>query len=236
LNTVASFEAAVEAGVDMIELDVLWLEDGDPRRVPDAERSPLVVAHDWHAAAAGPRLTLAEALDAFTRPPLNRVEIDCDVKLPGREAELVVALRDRGLVERAMVSTMERSTLEEVARLEPGLRRGWTFPKVKRDWTRMRWAAPAVLGALAFIRLRLPRIARNTIPALGVEAMWVYHPLITPRLARAVHGTGAELIAWTVDEPCRMQDLATMGVDGICSNYPSLFEEAEILRLRDQQS
>jgi glycerophosphoryl diester phosphodiesterase len=209
----------------MVELDVLWLEDGHPR-LPEAERSPLVVAHDWHAAAAGPRLTLTEALDAFTRPPLDRVEIDCDVKLPGREAELVEALRERGLLERAMVSTMERSTLERVGRLEPGLRRGWTFPKVTRDWTRMRWAGPAVVGALAFIRLRLPRIARDTIPVLGVESMWVYHPLVTPRLVAAVHAAGAELMAWTVDEPGRIEALAQMGVDGICSNFPRLLQNS----------
>jgi glycerophosphoryl diester phosphodiesterase len=197
----------------MVELDVLRLADG-----------PLVVAHDWHAAAAGPRLTLGEALDAFTRPPLDTVQIDCDVKLPGREDELVAALRERGLIERAMVSTMERSTLVEIARLEPTLRRGWTFPKVTRDWTRMRWATPAVLGALGLMRVRLPRIARQTLPRLGVETMWVYHPLITRRLAEAVHGAGVELIAWTVDEACRMEDLAQVGVDGICSNFPELLQ------------
>ncbi|HEX7196206.1 MAG TPA: glycerophosphodiester phosphodiesterase family protein, partial [Candidatus Limnocylindria bacterium] len=41
-NTVASFEAAVEAGVDTIEFDVLWTEDGHPR-LPAGERTPLVV-------------------------------------------------------------------------------------------------------------------------------------------------------------------------------------------------
>ena len=75
----------------MIELDVLWLPDGHPK-APAAERSPLVVAHDWHDARRREPLTLTEALDAFTRPPLDRVEIDCDVKLPGREEELAAAL------------------------------------------------------------------------------------------------------------------------------------------------
>ena len=107
-NTIASFERAVDVGVDMIEFDVLRLRDGSPE-LPPEQRSPLVVAHDWEDAAARPRLTLETALDAFTRPPLDRVEIDCDLKLPGREDELVHALQQRGLVERAMVSTMRRS-------------------------------------------------------------------------------------------------------------------------------
>ncbi len=37
-NTIASFEKAVEVGVDLIEFDVLWLEDGNPRLAP-ARRS-----------------------------------------------------------------------------------------------------------------------------------------------------------------------------------------------------
>src|SRR5688572_9539106 len=78
-NTLASFEAAVKAGVDMIELDVLWRRDGHPK-LPASERTPLVVAHDWQDAERRRPLTLDEALEAFTRPPLDRVELDCDLK------------------------------------------------------------------------------------------------------------------------------------------------------------
>ncbi|HMB52666.1 MAG TPA: glycerophosphodiester phosphodiesterase family protein, partial [Thermoanaerobaculia bacterium] len=46
-NTLASFEAAVEVGVDVVEIDVLWTRDGHPR-IPAEERTPLVIAHDWH--------------------------------------------------------------------------------------------------------------------------------------------------------------------------------------------
>ncbi len=78
------------------------------------------------------------------------------MKLPGREDELAEALRERGLVERSMVSTMELSTLEHLRRLEPDLRRGWTYPKVTRDWTARRWAVPLVLAGLLVMRRRRP--------------------------------------------------------------------------------
>lgn len=221
-NTQASFEAAVEAGVDVIEIDVLWTRDGHPR-IPAKERTPLWVAHDWHDAERRRPLTLEEALNAFLEPPLDRVEIDLDIKLPGREEEIVEAVRERGLLARAMISTMELSTLARVGELEPGLRRGWTYPKVTKDWASKRWAKAPMLGALAWMRQRLPGLAARELPKLRVEAMWVYHPLVSPRLARITALAEVELIAWTVDDLRRMDKLAAAGVNGICSNDPRLF-------------
>ena len=219
-NTVESFRAAVEAGVDTIEFDVLWLPDS---HLPPEERHPLVVAHDWHDAESRTPLKLTEALDAFLEPPLDKVEIDLDIKLAGREEEFVEALRERDLVERAMISTMELYTLGRVLDLEPRLRRGWTYPKVTKDWTSKRWAKPGVAAALVGGRHRLPGLAAEKLPKFGVEAMWVYHPLVSPRLARICRLAKVELIAWTVDDPERMRRLVEMGVDGICSNDPRLF-------------
>jgi glycerophosphoryl diester phosphodiesterase len=224
-NTLASFERAVEIGVDVIEFDVLWLPDS---HLPPEERAPLVVAHDWEDAAGRTPLSLTEALDAFLEPPLDRVQIDLDVKLPGREEEMVDALRERGLIERSMISTMELYTLGRVLQLEPALRRGWTYPKVTRDWNSRRWAKGPVLAALVAMRHRLPGLAAQRLPQMGVEAMWVYHPLVTPRLARICRLAGVDLIAWTVDEEARLRKLAEIGVTGLCSNDPRLLDAAGI--------
>jgi glycerophosphoryl diester phosphodiesterase len=183
----------------------------------------LVVAHDWHDAGRRRPLTLEAALDAFAQSPLDGVEIDLDIKLPGREEEIVTAIRDRGLLERAMISTMELSTLARVHELEPELRRGWTYPKVTKDWGSKRWAKAPMLTALVWLRQRLPGLAARELPRLGVEAMWVYHPLISTRLARITKLAGVELIAWTVDDLPRMNKLVAAGVNGICSNDPRLF-------------
>jgi glycerophosphoryl diester phosphodiesterase len=220
-NTPASFRAAVEAGVDTIEFDVLWLPDAD---LPPAQRAPLVVAHDWHDAASRTPLRLTEALDAFLEPPLDQVEIDLDIKLPGREEEFVEALRERGLIDRAMISTMEMHTLKRVLELEPNLRRGWTYPKTSRDWTKRPWAKPALKLALQGMRLQLPGIAAEKLPQFGVFAMWVYHPLITAKLARICKLANVELIAWTVDDLPRMEKLVEIGVDGLVSNDPRLYQ------------
>jgi Glycerophosphoryl diester phosphodiesterase len=219
-NTLESFAAAVEAGVDTIELDVLWLPDS---HLPVEERAPLVVAHDWADAERRTPLALTEALDAFLAPPLDRVEIDLDIKLPGREEEIVAALRERSLIGRAMISTMELHTLGRILRLEPNLRRGWTYPKVTKDWTSKPWAKLPMRAALVAMRQRLPGLAAEKLPKFGVAAMWVYHPLISPRLARICKLAEVELIAWTVDDLAKMRKLADAGVGGLCSNDPRLF-------------
>ena len=83
-----------------------------------------------------------------------------------------------------MVSTMEMYTLGRILELEPELRRGWTYPKVTKDWTSKRWAKAPMLAALVAMRHRLPGLAAEKLPKFGVEAMWVYHPLVSARLAR----------------------------------------------------
>jgi glycerophosphoryl diester phosphodiesterase len=224
-NTLESFRAAADAGVDTIELDVLWLRDA---HLPMEQRAPLMVAHDWEVQASGPPLPLTEALDAFLEPPLDQVEIDLDIKLPGREEEFVEALRERDLIDRAMISTQEMHTLKRVLELEPKLRRGWTYPKVHRDWTRRPWAKPALRLALYGMRLQLPGLAAEKLPKFDVFAMWVYHPLVSPKLAGICKRAGVELIAWTVDDEPRMRKLVEMGVDGLVSNDPRLFTRLDL--------
>jgi glycerophosphoryl diester phosphodiesterase len=215
-NTIESFIAAVEHGVDMIELDVLKGREGR-----------LVVAHDSQDALRRRPLDLVDALDAFNEKPLDEVEIDCDLKLPGREAELAGALAGHDLLERAMVSTMEIESLMKLRQLEPDLRLGWTYPRTRRDWTRYRLASPALATAIRAIRRRFPSTLTTQGPTLGVDAVWAYHQIVTPRLVEAAEQVGIELIAWTVDDVPRMRELLAMGVHGICSNDPRLFAQAE---------
>jgi glycerophosphoryl diester phosphodiesterase len=122
-----------------------------------------------------------------------------------------------------MVSTMELYSLGRMVELEPKLRRGWTYPKVTKDWTSKPWAKPALLAALVGMRYRLPGFAAEKLTKIDVSAMWVYHPLVSARLGRICRLAGVELIAWTVDDEKRMHELVAIGVDGICSNDPRLF-------------
>ncbi len=215
-NTPESFDAAAEVGVDMIEIDVLRAKEGK-----------LIVAHDYQDALVRKPMDLTEALDLFLEPPLDQVEIDCDLKLAGREAELAGALSGRGLLERAMVSTQEVQSLVKLRQLEPDLRLGWTYPKTRRDWTQYGWAQPAVKAAISALRRRYPGLLAKRGPELRIQAVWVYHQIITTKAIEAARQVGVELIAWTVDDAKRIGELIDMGVDSICTNDPRLFEVAE---------
>ena len=128
--------------------------------------------------------------------------------LVSEDHEIVEALQERGLIERAMVSTMEMYSLGRIRELQPALRRGWTYPKVTKDWTSKRWAKAPMLAALVAMRQRLPGLAAEKLPKLGVESMWVYHPLVSRRLARITEIAPAVLAHFGVEPPPYQRALA----------------------------
>jgi glycerophosphoryl diester phosphodiesterase len=212
-NTIESFEAALEHGVDMIEFDVLRTRDGR-----------LVLAHDGEDAAGRETLTLDEGLDHFAGQAYAGVELDVDLKLPGYEREVVDGLRERDLGQRSLVSTMFPESLDRLGQLAPGLRRGWSVPRVKRNWVRSPFAVPAYAVARV-MRARLPGQAAARIGAGGCEAIMAHQILVGRRLVEAVHRAGGQLYVWTVDDAARIAALESMGVDGVITNDPRLFEE-----------
>src|SRR2546421_1044467 len=145
-NTLASFDAALACGVDMIEFDVLRQRDSDR----------LILAHDYRAAHRATPLTLEEGLSHLASDGFGAVALDVDLKLPGYEARVVEALRAFGLVERSLVSSQYRESLARVRSLEPALRLGWSVPRARRDYTGSPLTVLPAHAALAAYRLLLP--------------------------------------------------------------------------------
>jgi glycerophosphoryl diester phosphodiesterase len=214
-NTRESFDAALEAGVDMIEFDVL------PAKWPADDDTTLILAHDYEHTAGAP--TLDEGLAHLMADPFADVELDVDLKLPGYEERVVRALQERDLVDRTLVSSQYMRSLVKIRALEPGLRLGWSVPRARRDYTKsVLWLLPA-LSALAFMRHRLPGLAEGHIGAGRADAVMAHYRLATPKLVEAVHRAGGELYVWTVDDAEHIRRLEVMGADAVITNDPRLF-------------
>ncbi len=213
-NTFESFQAALDLRVDMIEFDVLRLRDGR-----------LVLAHDYEDAERRTPPTLAEGLDHFADDAYADTELDVDLKLPGYEREVVEGIRDRGLSDRVLISSQYVESLERVGELAPEIRRGWSVPKVRRDYTRS-VLAPVAYGWAYVIRRRLPAQAARMIESGGAEALMSHVILVSPRLVDAVHAAGGQLYVWTVDDARKIAWLEGIGVDGVITNDPRLFGPA----------
>jgi glycerophosphoryl diester phosphodiesterase len=212
-NTTASFDEALAHSVDMIEFDVL----------PEQHTDRLVLAHDWIDAAAREPHTLEEGLDHLVSETFTGIELDVDLKLPGYELRVLAALRERGLVQRALVSSQYRESLAILRRAEPRLRLGWSVPKVRRDPFRNPALIPVALTVIQVARAVVPARASAAIRAGQCDALMAHWRLVTPRLVRAVLAAGGELYVWTVDELPLMRSLQGLGVTGVISNDPRLF-------------
>jgi glycerophosphoryl diester phosphodiesterase len=219
-NTLASFDAALAAGVDMIEFDVLT-QRGTGR---------LVLAHDAGAARGGNPPTLEEGLAHLASAPFDGIELDVDLKARGYEDRVVQALSEAGLVERALISSQYPESLDRVRALEPALRLGWSVPRAASDYT----ATPGFrLPALALLWLyarALPWLAARTLRARRWDAIMAHWRLVTPGLVEAVRSAGGQLYVWTVDDPAHIHRLAGMGVTGVITNDPRLFGSHAVTR------
>lgn len=104
-NSIGAFEAAIDAGADMIETDL--------RRTADGR---LVLHHDPLPLTAAPDLCGLDELLGVVR---GRVALDLELKEAGYEAEVLAALAP--LPEELWVTSFLPEALEAVQALDPGI-------------------------------------------------------------------------------------------------------------------
>ena len=196
-NTLGSFEAALDLGVDMIEFDVC------------AVRGRLGIAHNPLLGRLFGCLTLDTGLGFLAGARFSGLELNVDLKQAGCEEGAVDALRRHDLLERSLISSRLPAVLDRVRVLEPHARTGLSVggPLARRltgtrDWRRL------VADALAAGRF---------------QALMAHHRLVDAALVERVKAAGAELYAWTVDESAQIDRLVGLDVTGVTTNDPRLF-------------
>jgi len=214
-NTLASFDAALAHGVDMIEFDVLSEHPNGSGR--------LLLAHDYKH--LGPdALTLEQGLAHFASDAYAGVELDVDLKLAGYEQRVIDALRAHGLAERTLISTMEPQSLPRVREAAPDIRLGWSLPPRRYHVLARPYYRPVALVILQALRRTLPRAAARKLQAGEIDAVMAHQSLVTPAFARMIGQAGGELYVWTVDDARKIARLEQIdGVTGVITNDPRLF-------------
>jgi glycerophosphoryl diester phosphodiesterase len=196
-NTLASFDAALEVGIDMVEFDVRSC------------RGELVLAHTLLDARLPGRVRLADALDHLSSRRFEGVELNVDLKRRGCEPALLDALRASGLLERTLISSQVPEVVYRVRALEPharvGISVGGRVARLSRRWRD--WRAQVLHG------LRDRRW----------DAVMAQHRLVDVRLLDEVVARGGLLYAWTVNERHAIDSLRGLGVHGIATADPRLF-------------
>jgi glycerophosphoryl diester phosphodiesterase len=196
-NTLESFDAALEIGVDMIEFDVR------------ACRGELLLAHTILDARRQGKVRLRDAIEHLASRRFRDVRLNVDLKRVGCEAGLIEALRDRGLLGQTLISSQVPEVLARVREVEPrahvGISVGGRVARASRRWRDWR---TQVLDGLAARRW---------------DAVMAQHRLVDRALLEQVLARDGCLYAWTVNERTAIARLRALGVHGVTSGDPRLF-------------
>ena len=232
-NTLRSFERAIELGVDFVEHDVLDLADGT-----------LVLAHSdnllevSHGAAAGsvrpltlaalreaaPELpTLAEAL-AFFAEREGGVGLHVDLKCGPRAPEVAAALRRHDLVGRSFVSSPSLATLRLLRAAAPELARGLGYPSDRLGLVGRGAVRPFVAPALAGLGKALPYRLSRWLERAEVSVASLHHAVLSAAAIESCHSAGSAVFTWTVNEPALLERVLELGVDGVVTDDPRIFQ------------
>ena len=180
-NTLRSFVAAEQSGLDMIELDLRLSKDG-----------ALVVMHDADVDrttdGTGPiaEKSLAElrALDAVGAP------LQAEIKDTAAARALAEVLERRGLADRVEVSSFHEEAIAEITRLVPGVRTALIASRYGTDVVDDATRAGASTLCLDIRRLTLEIVERARKADLRIIG-WVVNTQDQLRLVRALELDGA---------------------------------------------
>jgi glycerophosphoryl diester phosphodiesterase len=196
-NTLESFDAAADVGVDMVEFDVRGC------------RGELVLAHTILDAHRTTNLRLRDALSYLSSRRFAGIGFNLDLKQTGCESGVLDALNQAGLLHRTLICSQVAAVLDRVRTVDPrartGISIGGRVARFSHRWGD--WRAH-VLDGLAARRW---------------DALMAQHRLVDAQLLDEVRSRDALLYAWTVNERRTIRGLQALGVHGIATADPRLF-------------
>ena len=222
-NTQLAFEKAIEAGADMIEMDCQLSHDGhvvifhDERlvRITGAggivNRMPLEQLKRLDAGALrksafkGERIPTLEEVVALVG---GDVDLCLDIKQypgspPGIELKLLFILSHYDCLDRTIFSSFDYACLRRVRELAPEARLGVIYGDDIEE-------NPFVVAA-----------------EIKAASLHVQKELATREFLQKTWALGLDAFVWTVNEVREMEDFASLGVQGIMTDFPEEFRNME---------
>lgn len=217
-NTLASFKAAMEAGCDMIELDVTLTKDRKvvvihddtlertttgkgPVRDRSFEEIKMLDAGSWFDARfATERVPeLSEVLKLTTGRCLLNIEIkesafEADYPADAIEHQVVGLVKTGGAMGRVIISSFDQRILERIAAMD---------------------APPAI----AYISDR--EADRSVLEMLLAIKAFSWHPrfrVLTRDQVEMLHAAGLKIFPWTINTREEAERILALGIDGLICN------------------
>ncbi len=212
-NTLASFEAAIDDGADLLELDVQETRDGVVVVIHDSDFMKIagervkvwdgnleeLRAFDigsWFSPAfSSERLpTLEEVLALAKR---RGARLDIELKYYGHnerlEERVVELVESAGMASDVVIMSLKADMVAKVRRLRP-------------EWTVGLLTAKAV----------------GELTRADADFLAVHVGMVDPAFVRRAHHSGKDVYVWTVNDPVNMSTMMSRGVDGVITDEPAL--------------
>src|SRR3954464_6037465 len=239
-NTLPSFELALAAGVDLVELDYRQTKDGelvvihDPfldrttavrkrwrkRRVRVTTRTAAEIQHldagiRFGSHFIGAKIPLLrEALDTIQRSSITLIE-----RKAGDAASLLSLLYEKHLINKVVVQSFDWEFLRELHHLEPKQILGALGPPTRLPGNRRPLRLHRDFSAKRLRQLQMS----------GAKIV-VWDRKISRRGVLRAHAHGLKVWVYTINDPRLANRLFDRGVDGVITNNPALLWKTVALR------
>jgi len=231
-NTLLSFATGLELGAQILESDVHVTRDGIPVLAHDADVDRVT---EGTGAIASLDLADLQRLDAGYRfspdegksfpyrgrglviPTLEQTfnaqssaRFNLELKTGAHDlpTRVLTLCREHAREHRTLVTSGSDEVMTDLR------------SAIARDGSQVAIGA-STADILAFVRSALAGDApKSDSMALQIPVEFAGRPLITHELIRHAHAHGAQIHAWTINEPAEIERLLDLGVDGIVTDHP----------------
>jgi glycerophosphoryl diester phosphodiesterase len=227
-NTFAAFDLALVQGADGIELDVQLSADGVPVIIHDLRLERTTSGSGYVREQRASALRRLEAGSWFNRrfPSLARQGYR-GAKIP-LLSEVLEWVRERNCLAFVEIKDFSPGAEGKVLREIEQARAGPLVTVISFDVPTLRRVRRLNRGISLGLDVSRPLLAMRRAQALHATTLLPHWAVATRGFIRRAHQKSIRVIAWTLDEPRRMERRIAAGVDGIITNYPARLAEVRV--------